>query len=219
MKTTSKIILILFFFSVSTFLQSQSISSELIPVKELIPNIVIDLKYASTDNVFNNQKLYASNECYLLKELVMKLQTVQDSLNKIRTLNSKNFPNGIGIKIWDGYRPRSIQYIMFEIFPDPTFVADPATGSSHNRGGAVDLTLVDLSTMKELPMPTKFDDFTAAAGHDFPGNLLPADVLFNREFLKKIMTELGEIDFYIAEWWHYSLKNNKDYPLLDFQMK
>ncbi|MCB0748444.1 MAG: M15 family metallopeptidase [Ignavibacteriae bacterium] len=219
MKTAFKIFLILFFFSFSISVQSQNISSELIPVKELIPNIVVDLKYASTDNVFNNQKLYASNECYLLKELILKLKTVQDSLNNIRTLNGKNYPNGIGIKIWDGYRPRSIQYLMFEIFSDPTFVADPETGSSHNRGGAVDLTLVDLLTMKELQMPTKFDDFTAAAGHDFPGNLLPSDVLFNREFLKKIMTELGGIDSYISEWWHYSLKNNKDYPLLDFQIK
>ena len=64
-----------------------------------------------------------------------------------------------------------------------------------------------------------FGGFTAAAGHDFPGNLLHSDVLFNREFLKKIMTELGGIDSYISEWWHYSLKNNKDYPLLDFQIK
>ena len=67
---------------------------------------------------------------------------------------------------------------MFELFPDPTYVADPNNGSAHNRGGAVDLTLVDLSTGKELKMPTGFDDFSNSAGHDFPGHLLPPEILF-----------------------------------------
>ena len=219
MKLFIKILLSFLFISSFNKTLPQQITSELVLVNELIPNIVIDLKYATTDNVFNNEKLYTSNECYLLKELVLKLIVVQDSLNKVRTLNGYNYPKGLGLKIWDGYRPRSVQYVMFEIFPDPTFVASPQSGSVHNRGGAVDLTLIDLSTGEELPMPTGFDDFTKAAGHDFPGNLLPSNVFFNREYLKSIMTNVGGIAYYVGEWWHYQLPNSKDYPLLDFQLK
>jgi D-alanyl-D-alanine dipeptidase len=214
-----KIIIFLFIalLFTSSFL-AQSGSSELVRVKDLIPNIILDIKYASTDNFFE-QKLYTTNECYLLNDMVKQLILVQDSLNKVRELNGKNYPEGIGIKIWDGYRPRSVQYIMFEIFPDPTFVADPNTGSSHNRGGAVDITLVDLATGKELPMPTGFDDFSDAASHSFPSNLLPPEVSFNRGYLKNIMINVGELRPYNAEWWHYSVPNNNDYPLLDFQIK
>lgn len=207
------------FLSFQLTIHSQIITSELVPIRELIPNIVLDLKYASTDNVFNNQKLYTTNECYVLKDLAIRLMVIQDSLNKIRTLNGRGYPKGIGLKIWDGYRPRAIQYIMFEIFPDPTFVANPESGSGHNRGGAIDLTLINLSTGKELPMPTYFDDFSDAASHNYPSNLLPANIVFNREFLKSMMTQVGGLDYYSAEWWHYQLSNNKDYPLLDFQMK
>jgi len=210
--------LFLFCFISSITFFAQTTSSELVPVKDIIPNIVLDLKYATTDNFFK-QKLYTTNECYLIKDLVLKLKIVQDSLNNVKNLNGKNYPKGIGIKIWDGYRPRSVQYIMFEIFPNPTFVADPKSGSTHNRGGAVDLTLMDLSRNEELPMPTGFDDFTDAASHSYPDNQLTPEVLFNREYLKKIMTTVGELEEYTAEWWHYSVKNNKDYPLLDFQMK
>lgn len=199
-------------------LTAQVLNSELVPLRDVIPNIVIDLKYASTDNFFN-QKLYTSNECYLLNDLAKKLIIVQDSLNNVRNLNGKSYPKGIGLKIWDGYRPRSVQYIMFELFPDPTYVADPNNGSSHNRGGAVDLTLVDLATGKEFKMPTGFDDFSTAAGHDFPGHLLLPEIYFNREYLKGIMTKVGGLSEYNAEWWHYQLSNNKDYPLLDFQIK
>ena len=155
----------------------------------------------------------------MLRELIEKLKIIQDSLNNIRLFNGKSYPKGIGLKIWDGYRPRSVQYIMFEIFPDPTFVADPNSGSSHNRGGAVDLTLIDLDSGKELPMPTGFDDFSDMASHSFSDDLLPPNVATNRRFLKNIMMNVGGLVPYDAEWWHYSIENNKDYPLLDFQMK
>lgn len=172
------------FTSLLTNFYSQTKSSELVPIKDLIPNIIIELKYATTDNFFE-QKLYASNECYVLKELADKLIFIQDSLNKLKFFNGKSFPKGIGLKIWDGYRPRSVQYTMFEIFPDPTFVADPKSGSTHNRGGAVDLTLVDLNNGEEFNMPTGFDDFSDAAAHDYPSDLLTYEQFQNREFIKK----------------------------------
>jgi D-alanyl-D-alanine dipeptidase len=106
---------------------------------------------------------------------------------------------------------------MWEILPDPTYVANPVSGSGHNRGGAVDVSLVTLETGVELPMPTTFDFFGPEAGHDFM--TLPADVLANRAFLKDMMERVGGLTSYIAEWWHYSYQPGGSYPLLDFQMK
>lgn len=191
-------------------------SNELVKVRDVIPDIVLDLKYSTTDN-FTHQKLYTTNECFLILEAVKRLKTVQDSLRNIRSLNGSAYPKGLGIKIWDGYRPRAIQYLMFEIFPDPTFVADPNTGSMHNRGSAVDLTLVDLNTGKELHMPTPFDDFTEAAAHGY--NYLAPEVKANREFLLRMMTTVGGFSMYQSEWWHYTIPGASSYPLLDFQMK
>ncbi|MGE5681108.1 MAG: M15 family metallopeptidase [Bacillota bacterium] len=198
------------------FLYAQSNSSELVKVKELIPDIVLDLKYNTLDN-FTHQKLYSTNECYLVIDAVKRLKIVQDSLKKITSLNNNSYPKGIGIKIWDGYRPRAIQYLMWDIYPDPTFVADPKNGSAHNRGGAVDLTLIDMATGKELRMPTGFDDFSPAAAHGFD-KLMP-EVKANRDFLLSIMTKLGGFAEYQAEWWHYTVPGINNYPLLDFQMK
>ncbi|PID59347.1 MAG: peptidase M15 [Ignavibacteriae bacterium] len=213
-----KIILnIIFFITSFNFAQPDSIS--LVLLKDIIPNVVIELKYATTDNVFNNTKLYESNKCYVLKSLAVRLKKVQDSLNNIKIFNSKSYPKGLGLKIWDGYRPLSVQKKMFAMFPDPTFVADPKRGSSHNRGGAVDLTIINLLTGKELKMPTKFDDFTKIASHNYPADSLSEEVAANRNLLKSLMLEVGGIDFYIDEWWHYQLFDNKKYPLLDFQIK
>lgn len=212
MKKTLLIIILLPFI----LLKAQSSSNELVRVKDLIPDIVLDLKYNTTNN-FTHQKLYTTNECYLVLDAVKRLKVVQDSLKKIKSLNGKNYPQGIGIKIWDGYRPRAIQYLMWEIYPDPTFVADPKNGSIHNRGGAVDLTLVDLSTGKEINMPTGFDDFSPAAAHGFD-KLLP-EIKANRDFLLNIMTNFGGFEPYTAEWWHYSTPGASNLPLLDFQMK
>jgi len=185
---------------------AQSTDDELVNVKELIPGIVIDLKYNTMDNFFQ-QKLYTTNECFLAHGAARALKRVQDSLHT----------RGLGVKIWDGYRPRAIQYLMWEILPDSRYVADPASGSVHNRGGAVDLTLIDLSTGQELPMPTPFDFFGPQAGHDFMN--LPADVIANRTLLRTMMENVGGFSTYITEWWHYTYNPASGYPLMDFQMK
>lgn len=195
---------------------AQSANDELIRVKEFIPDIVFDLKYNTTDN-FTDQKLYSADECYLASIVVNRLKLVQDSLCAIREHNGISFPNGLGLKIWDGYRPRTVQYLMWEIIPDATYVADPAKGSSHNRGAAVDVTLVDRATGKELDMPTDFDDFTERAHHSF--SQLPQNVLANRALLKDLMVNVGGFSVYTAEWWHYSLPRATTFPLLDFQLK
>lgn len=206
--------LLLIFYATATL--SQSAPDELVNVKEFIPDIVIDLKYNTVDN-FLSQKMYTTDECYLAHNVVNRLMIIQDSLRNILTYDSINYPQGLGLKIWDGYRPRSVQFLMWEILPDPTYVANPYTGSSHNRGAAVDVTLVDLSTGAELEMPTEFDDFTDMASHTYMN--LPPNVLANRALLKNMMIQIGGLALYNAEWWHYSYSSATGYPLLDFQLK
>ena len=118
------------------------------------------------------------------------------------------------MKIWDGYRPLAVQWLMWQLY-GPPWVANPISGSRHNRGLAIDVTLVDRSTGQELEMPTYFDEFTPAAAHGYMN--LPPNVIANRELLKNMMTQVGGLILYSEEWWHYSLSFN--YPLLDFQMK
>jgi D-alanyl-D-alanine dipeptidase len=206
--------LLLIFYTAVAF--SQSAPDELVCVKEFIPDIVIDLKYNTVDN-FLSQKMYTTDECYLARNVVDRLVIIQDSLRNILTYDSISYPQGLGLKIWDGYRPRSVQFLMWEILPDPTYVANPYTGSSHNRGAAVDVTLVDLSTGDELEMPTYFDDFSEMASHTYMN--LPANVIANRTLLKNMMTQIGGLSLYNAEWWHYSYPAATSYPLLDFQLK
>ncbi len=186
---------------------AQSSDAELVNVKELIPDIVLDLKYSTVAN-FTAQKLYTTNECLLARGMVNRLVVVQDSLRK----------RGLGLKIYDGYRPRAVQYLMFEIYPDPTFVADPANGSKHNRGGAVDATLVDLATGTELAMPTVFDYFGDAAAHGWTIGL-SAEQIANRELLRAMMEDVGGLTKLSSEWWHYEHGPSNALPLLDFQMK
>ena len=204
---------------------AQSGDDELVNPKDLIPDIVIDLRYSTPDHSFLNlpegdlplQKFYTANECLMLHIAAKKLKIAQDSLRNIREHNGKNFPEGIGIKIWDGYRPRAVQYLFWELYPNGTYIANPSSGSKHNRGGAVDLTLIDLSTGTELEMPTLFDDFSDKASHTYSS--LPQEVINNRELLKDILMNVAGLNIYSAEWWHYEVPGASSYPLLDFQMK
>jgi zinc D-Ala-D-Ala dipeptidase len=205
MKRFLRLLFLLIFLPVSLF--SQSADNELVNVKELIPGIALDLKYGTVFN-FLSQKLYTTNECLLARGMVTRLALVQDSL---RT-------RGLGLKIFDGYRPRAVQYEMFELYPDPTYVADPASGSKHNRGAAVDLTLIDLATGNELAMPTAFDYFGDAAGHGWTLGL-SAEQIANRELLLAMMENVGGLTRLSSEWWHYEHGPSMTNPLLDFQMK
>ena len=205
MKPVLCVLFLLFLLPMS--LHSQSSDAELVNVKELIPDIVLDLKYSTVVN-FTSQKLYTTNECLLARGMVNRLAVVQDSLRM----------RGLGLKIYDGYRPRAVQYLMFEIYPDPTFVADPATGSKHNRGAAVDLTLIDLATGAELSMPTVFDYFGDAAAHGWTIGL-SAEQIANRQLLLSMMVNVGGLTSLASEWWHYEHGPSMSNPLYDFQMK
>lgn len=208
-----KILFYLVLFNFLTF--SQSSNDEIVPIKELIPDIQIDLRYNTIDNL-TYQKLYTTDEAFLAHGTIKRLIIVQDSLKNITTHNGISYPQGLGLKIYDGYRPRAVQYLMWEFVQAP-YVADPNTGSVHNRGGAVDLSLIDLSTGIELQMPTKFDFFGPEAGHNYTN--LPPNVIANRTLLYNMMVNVAGFVPYSVEWWHYHYSPSTSYPLLDFQMK
>lgn len=178
-----------------------SASDGLVNLKEACPRIIIDLKYATADN-FLKQKVYDDSNCYVLKILVQKLNKAQQILEQ----------DGLGLKVFDGYRPLAVQKKMWAIMPDSRFVANPYQGGSiHNRGAAVDLTLVD-SRGNELEMPTPFDSFVAKA-YQFSKEPT-AQQRANRMLLRKVMAEVG-LDYIRTEWWHYQIPGGRQYPVLD----
>ncbi|MBL1215569.1 MAG: M15 family metallopeptidase [Ignavibacteriae bacterium] len=217
---------VLLFILLPVLIYGQVGDDELVNPKDIIYDIVMDLRYSTPDHSFLNipqigemelPKFYTANEGLVVLKLANALKLAQDSLRNIRNFNGNSYPAGIGIKIWDGYRPRAVQYLFWEIFPNSTYIANPSSGSLHNRGGAVDLTLIDLATGEELDMPTAFDDFSPQAAHGYSS--LPQNVINNRELLRSIMVNVAGLNIYSSEWWHYSVPGASTYPLMDFQMK
>lgn len=167
--------------------------------------IPIDVRYA-TENNFMKRQLYPVAKAYLRAPAARALAAVQRELT----------PLGIGIKVYDAYRPYRVTRAMWEPIRNPDYVADPAKGSRHNRGAAVDLTLIRLDTGEELPMPTPYDDFTPRAHHDF--NDLPAAVLANRARLRDVMTRHG-FEPLPSEWWHYDFRGWERFELMDISLR
>ena len=160
-------------------------------LKDYSQDFVYDMKYATDDN-FLKSKVYDCAECYLRYKTVKALVLA----------NQRFMKKGLKIKLFDCYRPLDIQKKMWAIVPNPKYVANPAKGSIHNRGGAVDITLVDLNG-KELEMGTSFDFFGKEAAHDFAG--FSDEIKNNRNLLRKIMKK-EHFNSFDSEWWHYNLK-------------
>ena len=161
-----------------------------------------DLRYA-TENNFLKAQVYECAECY----------TRVKTAKALIAANSDFMSKGYRIKFFDCYRPNSVQYKMWEIVPNPQYVANPVKGSIHNRGGAVDITLVDLQG-NELDMGTDFDYFGKRAYHD---NFdLPDEILNNRKLLKEVMEKHGFWSIR-TEWWHYNLGRASRDPVADFK--
>jgi len=160
-------------------------------LKDYSQDFAYDMKYATTDN-FLKAKVYDCAKCFL------RLKTVKALIEANKTFAKK----GYKIKVFDCYRPLDIQRKMWEIVSNPEYVANPAKGSIHNRGGAVDITLVS-SNGKELDMGTFFDFFGIEASHNYPN--VSEEVKQNRLVLKTIMTTSG-FNSFDSEWWHYNLK-------------
>jgi len=154
-------------------------------------DFVYDMKYATEDN-FLKTKVYDCAECML------RLKTVKALIAANKDFQKK----GYKIKLYDCYRPLDIQKKMWEIVSNPIYVADPKKGSIHNRGGAVDISLVDV-TGKEVDMGTSFDFFGAMASHNF--KQLSKEILSKRAYLKNTMIKNG-FNSFDSEWWHYNLK-------------
>jgi zinc D-Ala-D-Ala dipeptidase len=173
---------------------------KLVNVEELIPGIVLDIRYATTNN-FTGKQLYPVAKCYLRKEAAEGLKEVQNDLHE----------KGYALKIFDAYRPLSVQKKMWEVYPHEGFVANPAKGSRHNRGAAVDLTLIKLDGT-EVSMPTGYDDFTQKAHRRYMD--LPEDVIKNRELLTDVMRRHGYHGL-PTEWWHFDFRNSEKYEILD----
>lgn len=163
--------------------------------------IPLDIRYATANN-FMKKRLYPVAKAYLRAPAARALMDVQ------RELALKD----LGIKVFDGYRPYRVTVAMWEPIRNPDYVADPAKGSRHNRGAAVDLTLIDLKTGQELPMPTGYDDFTPRAAHDFDD--LPENVRANRALLRDVMTKHGFTPL-PSEWWHYDFNGWENFELMD----
>jgi D-alanyl-D-alanine dipeptidase len=161
-------------------------------LKEYSQDFAYDMKYATEDN-FLKSKVYDCAECFLRYKTVKALILANQRLMK----------KGFKIKIFDCYRPLDIQKRMWAIVPNPVYVANPSKGSIHNRGGAVDITLVDLDG-KELDMGTSFDFFGKEAGHDYPG--FSKEIRNNRNLLRKIMVR-EHFNSFDSEWWHYNFKS------------
>jgi D-alanyl-D-alanine dipeptidase len=160
-------------------------------LKDYSKDFVYDMKYATDDN-FLKAKVYDCAECFL------RLKTVEALI----AANKDFMKKGYKIKLFDCYRPLSIQKKMWEIVSNPEYVADPKKGSIHNRGGAVDISIVDTAG-KEVDMGTPFDFFGIQAGHNY--TKLSKKVLSNRKYLKKVMVKNG-FNSFDSEWWHYNLK-------------
>lgn len=174
---------------------------QLVEIKRYIPQIVLDIRYATTNN-FMHRRMYQQAKAYARLPVVKALQQVEADLQS----------RGLGLKIYDAYRPYSVTVKFYEMASDTNFVADPRKGSKHNRGCAVDLSLIDLKTGKELDMPTSFDSFSRKAAANYP--TLSKQQLDNRELLKTIMQAHG-FKVLNTEWWHYDFNGWASYELLD----
>ena len=168
-------------------------SNAFVNLRNYSRDFVFDMKYATTDN-FLKEKVYPCDECFL------RVKTVKALL----AANKSFLEKGFRIKLYDCYRPKSIQKKMWKLVPDANFVANPKKGSIHNRGGAVDISLVD-SLDVEVNMGTKFDFFGDEASHNYQ-NLSP-EILSSRKFLKEIMLQ-NKFKSFDSEWWHYNLNGS-----------
>jgi len=166
-----------------------------------IDDIAQDVRYATANN-FTHVQLYPYPVVYLRLPAYKALQALQMVLE----------PMGVGLKIFDGYRPYRVTEKMWKVMPDERYAADPKKGSGHNRGIAVDLTFIYLKTGKEFPMGTDYDDLSEKAHHAYAQ--ITDEEKENRLFLRTMMEAHGFVALE-TEWWHYYLKEPEKYPLMD----
>ena len=182
-------------------LQEPSSPQDLVNLQSFIPDILIDLRYASDQNVFG-EKVYKNGVALLRLGTAQKLKAAQEEFRQ----------QGYTLKIWDAYRSPQAQFKLWEIMPDARFVVNPNNGYSyHSKGVAVDLTLVDKNG-NELPMPSEFDNFTDRANRDFSD--VEKERADNARFLERVMVKHGFLSIYY-EWWHFVDSDKDKYPVYE----
>ncbi|MEO8191190.1 MAG: M15 family metallopeptidase [Acidobacteriota bacterium] len=178
---------------------------DLVEVVQLDRTVRLDIRYATANN-FAKRPVYRQARAFLQRPAAEAMVRAHRALAA----------HGYGIVIFDGYRPWSVTKLFWEIVtPEDRargFVANPAKGSKHNRGCAVDLSLYDLATGAESEMPSRYDEFSDRAGPDYAGG--PPELRARRDLLRKTMEAEGfEVD--PGEWWHYNYRTWREYPILD----
>ena len=152
--------------------------NELVDLEKYIPTIVLDIRYATTNN-FTNEKVYSMAKAYARKPVAEALKKAQAEFAKL----------GVGVKMYDAYRPYSATVKFYELYRDTNYVASPYRGSRHNRGCALDMTIVYLKTGKELKMPTEFDSFRKEAWPTTP--VKDPEIKRNRDLIIRVMEKNG----------------------------
>jgi zinc D-Ala-D-Ala dipeptidase len=199
---------------------SATVKTPLVNIKTVNPTICVELAYATPDN-FTHEIIYDCSKCYLLQDVAMELDAIQKELSR---MVSKEHPKGLGLKIWDGYRPLSAQKKMWDAcakqYPDEkergNYVSNPTKGRlCHARGTSFDVTIIDIATGKELDMGTPFDEFSKKAWKNY--DLLSVQVKKNRTILDTIMAKHG-FSGIASEWWHYDFSNWQQYEPLDIAL-
>jgi len=178
---------------------------ELIDLEKFIPSLVLDIRYATTNN-FTKEKIYTLAKAYARKPVAESLRKIQADLKA----------QGLGIKIFDAYRPYKATVRFYEVYRDTTYVASPYRGSRHNRGCALDLTLIDLKTGKELKMPTGYDSFSKDAWPTTP--VKDPVARKNRTLLINAMEKHG-FRVNSSEWWHFDFIGWKKFEVLDIDFE
>ena len=177
--------------------------AELVELTTLDGTIKLDIRYATTNN-FVGKPVYQEARAFLQRPAAEALVAAHRELGK----------SGYGLLIHDGYRPWAITKLFWDVTPPALreFVADPASGSKHNRGAAVDLTMYDRAFGRAVQMPSEYDEMTRRAYPDYRGG--PPDARGRRELLRSVMERHG---FTVEpnEWWHFNFKDWQEYPILD----
>lgn len=178
---------------------------ELVDLERFIPGIVLDIRYATTNN-FMKEKIYSLSKAYSRRSVAESLKKAQADFNA----------QGYGIKIYDAYRPYSATVRFYELYRDTTYVASPYRGSRHNRGCALDMTIVYSKTGQEVPMPTEFDSFKKEAWPTTP--VKDPAIRKNRDLLISVMERNG-FKVNSSEWWHFDFVGYKAYEVMDIEFE
>mgnify|MGYP000299479031 FL=1 len=178
---------------------------ELVDLEKIIPDMMMDIRYATTNN-FMKEKIYTLSKAYARKPVAEALKRAQEEFKKL----------GFGIIMYDAYRPYKATVKFYELYHDTTYVASPYRGSRHNRGCALDMSIVDLKTKKEVKMPTEFDSFKKEAWPSTP--VKDPLIRKNRQLIIDTMEKQG---FKVngSEWWHYDFIGWRNYEVLDIDFE